>query len=300
MEASKVASASPPATLGRPPDPQRLQRRSLVELLVGYGLLLLVLWTPRPWQESFYLVALTFFVVLTWRSFRSLPVIGLRRTNLFRSSWVVAGALLIAAVAVPVSFHLHLLHPVGSPLALLRRYWSYAIWAFFQQVLLLDFSLRRLLSLFSGRRGAATIGAAAIFSLAHLPNPILAPATFVWGLVCCWVFLRYRNLWPLAVAHAILGITLSLTMPASVVRGMRVGLGYLTHPLGHSEVQRKLSGAVSQEESLREAGCALRVAPGIAQVGVQAEVGARLGDAGAAHLGRQRQAAGYQRNACIA
>jgi hypothetical protein len=40
---------------------------------------------------------------------------------------------------------------------------------------------------------------------------------------------RYRNLYPLMMAHAILGITVALTVPGPVVHNMRVGLGYLTY-----------------------------------------------------------------------
>ena len=67
----------------------------------------------------------------------------------------------------------------------------------------------------------------------HLPNPILTAASFVWGLAACLLFLRYRNLYILAITHAILGITLAMTVPGPVIRNMRVGLGYLTYPANH-------------------------------------------------------------------
>jgi membrane protease YdiL (CAAX protease family) len=71
--------------------------------------------------------------------------------------------------------------------------------------------------------------AAGIFSAAHLPNPVLTPITLIWGLTACIVFLRYRNVYPLAAAHAILGITVAITIPGPVMHNMRVGLGYLTY-----------------------------------------------------------------------
>ena len=77
------------------------------------------------------------------------------------------------------------------------------------------------------RSGA--LAAATVFSLAHLPNPILTVVTFVWGLAACLFFLRYRNLYTLAIAHAILGITLAITVPGPVIHNMRLGLGYLTY-----------------------------------------------------------------------
>jgi membrane protease YdiL (CAAX protease family) len=104
-----------------------------------------------------------------------------------------------------------------------------------QQFLLQDYFLPRLLRLMRGPVAAA-LAASVMFSLAHLPNPILTVLTFSWGFIACLIFLRYRNLYTLAVAHAILGITVALVVPGPVIRNMRVGLGYITyasHPPHH-------------------------------------------------------------------
>jgi hypothetical protein len=105
--------------------------------------------------------------------------------------------------------------------------------------LLQDFFLRRMLRLVS-RKGAAVVVAAGIFSLAHLPNPILTVVTFLWGLAACTIFLRYRNLYPLGLAHAVLGITLAIAIPGPMIRNMRVGLGYLAYAHQHHGHQRGL------------------------------------------------------------
>jgi membrane protease YdiL (CAAX protease family) len=73
------------------------------------------------------------------------------------------------------------------------------------------------------------LAAALLFAAAHVPNPFLIPATLIWGFVACLLFLRYRNLYPLMMAHAILGITVAITVPGPVVHNMRVGLAYLTY-----------------------------------------------------------------------
>jgi membrane protease YdiL (CAAX protease family) len=75
--------------------------------------------------------------------------------------------------------------------------------------------------------------AATIFAAAHLPSPILTPITLIWGLAACLLFLRYRNLYPLAMAHALLGITIGIAIPGPVDHNMRVGLGYLTYAHTH-------------------------------------------------------------------
>jgi membrane protease YdiL (CAAX protease family) len=208
------------------------RRRDLVELAVAYALILIVIWTPRPWQKIFYLLAAAFIVTATWLSFPGLKAMGLRTANLARSSWVVGAALLAAALAVIAAGRMHTLHTPTGPGLFLSRYEGYIIFAFVQQALLQDFFLLRLMRLVRGPFFAA-LAAAAIFSLAHLPNPILTVVTFVWGLTSCLFFLRYRNLYPLAVAHAILGITLAISVPGPVIRNMRVGLGYLTYPSQH-------------------------------------------------------------------
>jgi hypothetical protein len=53
-------------------------------------------------------------------------------------------------------------------------------------------------------------------------------------LIACLLFLRNRNLIPLALTHALLGITIAMTVPGPIIRNMRVGLGYLTYPSSHT------------------------------------------------------------------
>ena len=209
------------------------RRRDLLELLIGYGLILLVIWSWRPWQRGLYYVAAGFLVTVLWISFDSWPAMGLRTANFWRSLWVVGVALALSAVAVLVARERHVLHPVGGPVPFLKRYWGYMIWSLMQQILLVDFFLRRLLRLIP-KPGYAVLATAAIFAAAHLPNPVLTVVTLVFGTAACLIFLRYRNLYPLAMAHAILGITIALTVPGPIIRNMRVGLGYLTNHGHHA------------------------------------------------------------------
>jgi membrane protease YdiL (CAAX protease family) len=208
------------------------ERRALIELALGYGVILLVIWTPAPWQRPLYLVAVLVVAALLWAGFTSAPAMGLRATNFLRSLWIVAVALAISAICIATARHFQTLHPVHGPIAFLKRYWGYALWSFVQQLLLQDFFLSRLRRLIPSAHLAA-LAAAAIFAIAHLPNPILTSVTFIMGLAACLLFLHYRNLYPLAIAHAILGITIAITLPSAVIRNMRVGLGYLTFPKHH-------------------------------------------------------------------
>ena len=208
------------------------RRRDLFELSAGYGLILLVIWTPNPWQRVLYWVAAAFLLAVSWRSFDGWSGMGLRRTNLLHSLWIVALGLAGAAIAVMIAYHMGTLRPWHGPIELVRRFWGYAIWAFMQQFLLQIFFLRRILRLVASKTLAVLL-AAGIFSFAHLPNPILTLVTLLFGLVACVLFLRYRNLYPLAITHAILGICIAVCLPGPVTHNMRVGLGYLEYKPNH-------------------------------------------------------------------
>lgn len=206
----------------------RSKWRDLLELSVGYILILLVIWTPRHWQRPFYLAAIAWIALVTCISFEGWRNMGLRISAPLRSLWIIGAALILAAAAVVIAARLHTLHQPNGLALFIQRYWGYAIWACLQQFLLQDFFFLRLLRLLPTKATAA-LAAAFLFALAHLPNPILTPITVLWGFVTCLLFLRYRNLYPLALSHAILGICVAITIPGQVDHNMRVGLGYLTY-----------------------------------------------------------------------
>jgi hypothetical protein len=43
------------------------------------------------------------------------------------------------------------------------------------------------------------------------------------------MFRRYRNIFPLGLVHAALGLTIAASLPDSLLHHMRVGLGYLLY-----------------------------------------------------------------------
>jgi hypothetical protein len=211
----------------------RSSRRTFIELAGGYLLIMIVIWMPRAWQRPFYIAAVIWIAAATALSFDGAEAMGLRIWHRIRSLWIIGAALSLALLAVIVAAHLHTLKPLDSPLQFIKLYFGYAIWACMQQFLLQNFFLLRLLRLLPTPTAAVTT-AAALFALAHLPNPVLTPITAIWGFAACLLFLRYRNLFPLAIAHAILGICVAITVPGSIDHNMRVGLGYLNYHRHHS------------------------------------------------------------------
>jgi membrane protease YdiL (CAAX protease family) len=233
-------------------DSGRRAARDLAEILIAYGLILAVIWTPRPWQGVLWWVAAAGVVALTWVSFEGFAAMGLRRTNFWRSLWIAGAALLVAGAAMGVAAHFHTLKLPSGPLTFLGTYCAYAIWAGVQQFLLQGFFLLRFLRVISNPWLAA-LAAALLFALAHVPSAFLVPATFLWGLCACLLFLRYRNLYPLALAHAILGVAVAMTIPGSMDHNMRVGLGYLRYHHGrHHAVAPPLPPVRPQQPGSRE------------------------------------------------
>jgi membrane protease YdiL (CAAX protease family) len=153
---------------------------------------------------------------------------GLCTTNLCRSLWGVGLAAAIAVVAVYMAVRLHTLHTPTGLESSLRHYVGYALWATVQEIILQCFFVVRALRLMGNVTLAAMLSAC-LFSFAHLPNPVLSVITLILGMAACLFYLHYRNVWPLAVAHALLGTTIAITIPANVDHNMRVGVGYLTY-----------------------------------------------------------------------
>lgn len=215
--------------------------RDFFELALGYTLILSVIWMPNPPQRILYWIALGTLVIITLLRRESLKTLGLGTEGFLRSLWIAGLAALFATIAILVAWKLHTLHRHFGRIALDLHFTGYVIWAFMQQFLLQDYFLLRLLRL-ARRPWLAVCIATLIFALAHIPNPILVILTLAWGAIACVLFLRYRNLYTLGIAHAILGITVAITVPNHIQHHMRVGIGYLhyhphtagVHP-GHRE-----------------------------------------------------------------
>lgn len=201
----------------------------LVELGIGYGLILAVIWTTASEQRFLYWIAFAWIGVTAYLRRNQSRPLGLGLRGLGRSLWIVPVAIALFLLGLWIAARLHTLHALYGPLPVAEHIGEYALWALMQQFILQVYVLVRLLRL-GLRRGPAIAIAAVMFAAAHIPNPVLAPAVVIWAAMSCWLYLRYRNLYPLAVAHAILGMGLALTVPNAINHHMRVGLGYLSYP----------------------------------------------------------------------
>lgn len=207
---------------------KRSRQRDLFELVFVYGLILLVIWMPHSVQPLGWGISAILTLAIVGYSFEGLEAMGLRKVNLLQSLWGVAVALAVALLAIALAMRLNTLHVPPSPLLFFKYYGGYIVWATIQQLVLQCFFLSRSLRLFRDNTTAVALSAS-MFALAHLPNPILTFVCWVCGVASCLFFLRYRNLFPIAMAHAVLGISIAITIPGPIVHNMRVGLGYLTY-----------------------------------------------------------------------
>jgi hypothetical protein len=221
-----MSSAAIPRVSGL--DTAEFNRRDLLEVMVGYTLILLTLWTSATTQRVLLLTSATWIAVTTLLTRDNNELYGFRLCRLRRSWWIVLAAAFAAAAAVAISARMGTLHLPASFALHPWRAWAYVFWSFLQQFILQDYFLLRLRRLVPNIF-AAVGSTALLFSLAHLPNPLLAVATLLWGIGACTLFVRYRDLYSLGLAHAIFGLTIAFTIPNAVHHQMRVGLGYLMY-----------------------------------------------------------------------
>jgi hypothetical protein len=104
----------------------------------------------------------------------------------------------------------------------------YLVWGLFQQYLLNGFLANRLAE-YAGAPESRLVplAAATLFSLAHLPNWFLMAVTFLGGYISVRVYLRYRSLYVLGVAHGVVASVLFLVVPDSIGGHFLVGPRYL-------------------------------------------------------------------------
>ena len=205
------------------------ERQALLELSIGYGLIVVAVWTPHPWQWPVNFAALAWVFMASGNSFEGWSAMGLPHSGSLRSLWVVGLALLLAAAAASVADRLHTLHSPETPVLFIKRYWGYTIWAFLQEFLLLDFVLLRLLKLLPAKK-AAVLAAAEPIRLCASAEPGTDTSDIDLGICRVLAFSCIIAIcipWPWRTPSSE-----SASLRPSRVRSphhMKVGLGYLAH-----------------------------------------------------------------------
>jgi len=152
--------------------------------------------------------------------------LGWRADNLWpatKQAVVVFGAMAVPLVIAGLVLGA-LQHPLPGAVSL-RGFGGYFAFCVLQQVALNSLIHNRMLSLVRNEWTAAGL-TAAIFAACHWPNPVLVPLTFVGGAAMAWMFGRVRNIVPLAIGQALLGVLVAWALPMAWHHHMRVGPGY--------------------------------------------------------------------------
>lgn len=208
-------------------------RECIGEIALGLLPIVTIIWiTPLLFREraaflqaNFYLSLLAFVIaaVSNLRHRDTLKMLGVRLDNFLSALRVLAlptaiAGLVVVGVGLATDslalgdrflFHLRTLPP----------------WALLQQYALQGFVHRRLQDAY-GRGRKSILGTALIFSLLHLPNPVLTIGTFIGGAVWAWAFSQQPNLFALALSHTLVSALVANALPRSLLQNMKVGWGY--------------------------------------------------------------------------
>jgi membrane protease YdiL (CAAX protease family) len=215
-------AATHPASFVVPLPREQSASRSLAQLLVGFGAIMLVLWLPTRDQLIFGPIALLAPLVLVLSGRPRAKELGLDWRAFVVSVWILPAAMALSLAGVLTARSIGTFHPLYTPD--LRHVGGYLVWTVYQQFLLQDFFMPRLTRVLTSD---AAIGVGAVlFAVAHLPNLSLTVATLAWGAVSSLLFRRYRSLYVVGLAQGLLGLCFAVCIPDAMHHHMRVGLGY--------------------------------------------------------------------------
>jgi membrane protease YdiL (CAAX protease family) len=224
-----VASPLPAVTIRvRTVGIQETYRRHLIwaQVIVAFLFVECAVWAARLSVRSRWaLAAGTIVAVFALVDRPSLQRLGVGLPNALGASLILAIGFATAVAMVFLARWAGDEVPANSAFPDWNLAGQYLLWALLQQFMLQSIFFTRLEELFGS--STAVWVTATVFGTVHLPNMILTTFTLIGGLFFCEMFRRYRSIYPLGMAHAVLGLTLSATIPESLLQHMRVGIGYL-------------------------------------------------------------------------
>jgi hypothetical protein len=197
-----------------------------INVSIIFAGILLYIWRLQYVFPDFALFLLVFLVLTFFIHRDNFQQLGFGSHGLAASMKLLIGpTLILAGFLLTVGFVTGVLDNWTWSADKATSAFKYFSWCLFQQFGLQSFFTNRLLAIFR-RPSHAAWASAAVFAIFHIPNPVLMPVTFFGGYILTRVFIAHRNLIPLAISQAVVGMTLSLVIPAAWHHGLRVGPGY--------------------------------------------------------------------------
>jgi hypothetical protein len=198
-------------------------RRDLFEIAAVFLLIMAAVWTPQgPLNSFFSLSSAACVLVIACAARWNSREMGLAQPLAGAGTILLSGAALCGGIWI-AGYALRSIGP-SYPVPW-NRAWQYAIWALVQQFILQSIFLTRLETMMTSR--GAVICAASLYAAAHVPSPLLTVLSFFGGVLFCELFRRWRNIFPLGIIHAALGLMIAANLPDKWLHHMRVGIGYL-------------------------------------------------------------------------
>jgi len=192
----------------------------LIEALAFAAAVFLYIWVLRPsagW--TLWLLVAWAGSALAWHG-ETLDSLGLSP----RRSVETVAAWRYFWLAALLALGLVLRERLAEP-RLLVQGGAYFLWCCIQQTVYQNLVYRRVRqSLGAGQEAWLLSGL--IFGFVHLPNPVLVPATALWGAASSYLFERQPSIPALAVVQVTLSSLLYNLIPWEWHHGFRVGPGY--------------------------------------------------------------------------
>ena len=199
-----------------------------LEPVIVFLLIMLYIWWLRPGHQTWAFVIFGLVLLSHHWHGESAGDLGFRSTN-FRTCFAsfLPALVFISMLLLATGILLHTLRVLDMERAIIG-FLSYCTWGLFQQYLLNAFFVNRMLPVASSAHQAAGLGAAC-FACAHSPNWFLMVVGLITGYCCARVWIRYRNLYFLGIAHGAIGSMLYLVVPDAISHHLVVGPGWFGH-----------------------------------------------------------------------
>jgi hypothetical protein len=204
----------------------RDRRLLWLEPAAVFTMIMLYIWWLRRGHQSWAPFAIFALILLSHHLHdESAEDLGFRATN-FRACFkaFLPALTFFSMLALAAGMLLHTLRILDMERAIIG-FLSYCTWGLFQQYLLNAFFVNRMLPISSSPHQAALLGAAC-FAGAHTPNWFLMAVGMLTGYCCGRIWIQYRNLYFLGIAHGAIGSMLYLVVPDTISHHLVVGPGW--------------------------------------------------------------------------
>jgi hypothetical protein len=215
---------------------------SLVEVAAFLALMLIAMWGGEKWRPPLPVIAVLVVSICglsAWYHGDSREELGFTWKNAGVSTkrlLIVVGPVIAVLAVIGAKRGFHTAWNSWFNVA------GYPIWVLAQDYALLSFATNRLSNGLSSGRLLIPWITGLLFAAPHIPNPILTGVTLVAGIIFAFNFLRWRTLWPIVIAHSLVGISIPFAF-YDVPGIMSVGPAYVERIAEWRELQVRSQAA---------------------------------------------------------